>query len=120
ELLGPVVAVEALLDDLVDEVIGNELAAGDVGPGLLAGGRAVGDGRAQHVPGADMRQAEALAQQLGLGALPAAWRTEKNQAHGGLSHDEQADTLRTTIRSRLLYSRKLRAAPQDEGSRIED
>ncbi len=56
EALRPIIAVEALGDHVVDEIIGNEFAAVHVGFGAATGGGVLADGLAQDVAGANVFQ----------------------------------------------------------------
>ena len=84
ETFRPIVAAEALGDHVVDEVVGDELARFDERLGAL-GRRAccwrIASRRMSPVPMCSSRLRSA--EQLGLGALAAARRTEKDETHGG-------------------------------------
>ena len=53
---------EIVGDDLVDQVVGHQLAAGHEWLRLESGGGAAADGVAEHVAGADVGQAQSLAE----------------------------------------------------------
>src|SRR5205814_4627979 len=80
-MLGAILAPKALVDEVVHQDIRHQSAAVHIALGLPSRGRAQTDGLAEDVPRADVLQAEPVAEQLGLRAFPATWRTNENQAH---------------------------------------
>ena len=74
EAVARVVLLEALDDDPDDHVVGHELAGVHEALGLGAQRAAVLDGQAQDVAGRDVREAELVADALGLRALAGAGR----------------------------------------------
>ena len=73
--------VDALGDDAVDDLVGNQVAAIHDLLGREAHRRPGGDRRAQDIAGRELRNTELLDQDLGLRALADARRSEKDQPH---------------------------------------
>ena len=71
---------EVLVDDPDDDVVGHELAAVDVALGLVADGRAGGDGGAEQVAGREVLDAVVLGQPRGLRALAGSLLAEQHEA----------------------------------------
>src|SRR5579875_2062433 len=82
EALGRIVEVEAFGHHVINQIIGDELALFDVGMSAQSSGCLLANGFAENVAGADMLQAVALTEQLGLSSLTASGRTEKYETQG--------------------------------------
>ena len=72
---------EPLADNTQDDVVGDQLAGPEDGPGLLAETRPQGDGLPQHVAGGDLRNIPVRHQLLGLRAFAATRRAQQYDAH---------------------------------------
>ena len=70
------------LDEVDDEVVADQCAGFHDGLGLQTQWRACFDRSAQHVAGGDLGNAEFLADECRLRALPGAWCAQQNQSHG--------------------------------------
>src|SRR5207248_3066605 len=78
-LLGDERGLHGLLDDPVDEIVGHQLAGVHQSLGLLAEGRAIGDGLAQDVARRELWQAKAYRQAMSLGTLSRSRRTQEDE-----------------------------------------
>ena len=99
---------EALLDETDDDVVGHELALVHHGLGGEAERRAGLDGGAKHVARRNLRNAELLADELGLRALAGARRSDEDKTHlSGL--------LKNKKRARDRAVRSSRSADRHQG-----
>ena len=81
EAVAGVIGGHPARDHLHDQLVGDEVAVLHVLARALAKHGALGDLGAEDVAGGDVRQAEVLAQPLGLRALAGARRAEQDQVH---------------------------------------
>ena len=73
--------MKAFRDEVVDQLIGDEVAGIHEGPGPKPEWGAGVPGGAEQVAGRDVNHLAAAAKQLGLSALTASWRAKKDQTH---------------------------------------
>src|SRR5437879_4417255 len=86
EAPGAVRLGEAASDDLVDDLVGDQVAPLHVFPRAPAHVGLVADGLAENVPGRDVGDLVALVEQLRLGPLARAGRTHKDEIHAAPVH----------------------------------
>ena len=81
ETLGAIVLGDALFDQTDDQIVGDQAASIHDFLDLLAKLGAGLDRCAQHVAGGDLRNAEALADELGLCTLACPWGAQQDNSH---------------------------------------